>query len=410
MAETLASLLALPVSAITAQFIDDLLDQGLRESLTLEFKEKASQRVVETIAAMANSYGGLILVGIDDRGATKGVPERVEVDVVNMCYTKLEPPVVPDMSLIRGVGSPAATVLAIRVDAQRLPRPIVVDGKVWVRLQGRNAPADRGRIRELMAAPTPGGVAGRGLGTESLPSRWYVPAGMGEEATFVVRVVLHVRAPEGWMPPVDSNMKRDLRARLDAGGLARWRAEKLRFSDRYRKAGWMIEGLNTSSQATLNLAPPEGDNYLPSFRSIVSLPDVGRYAACLFLLDAINQGEVVRRQLDEFIELCTVMIHEAITETGVPLFQNVLGTGLWIEGVTELRMECTNSQFADWLDVSRFDRFPEALDFRQTNGLTLSGVDVSEAAVRPHVVDWLKRLLLDLGYFDFEDVLDRWRL
>jgi predicted HTH transcriptional regulator len=41
-----------------------LVAQNLPESLTLEYKEQYSSSLVETVAAMANSYGGLILVGV----------------------------------------------------------------------------------------------------------------------------------------------------------------------------------------------------------------------------------------------------------------------------------------------------------------------------------------------------------
>ncbi|WP_369780552.1 helix-turn-helix domain-containing protein [Streptomyces sp. R33] len=37
------------------------------ESLTLEFKPEYSSSLVKTIAAMANTYGGLIMVGVADK-------------------------------------------------------------------------------------------------------------------------------------------------------------------------------------------------------------------------------------------------------------------------------------------------------------------------------------------------------
>ncbi|MFD4972414.1 helix-turn-helix domain-containing protein [Streptomyces sp. NPDC058424] len=49
------------------------------ESLTLEFKREYSFGLVKTIAAMANTYGGMILVGINDK-AEPGVERVVGVD------------------------------------------------------------------------------------------------------------------------------------------------------------------------------------------------------------------------------------------------------------------------------------------------------------------------------------------
>ncbi|MEU1785160.1 ATP-binding protein [Streptomyces sparsogenes] len=49
------------------------------ESLTLEFKREYSKSLVTTIAAMANTYGGVILVGVNDK-VEPGIERVVGVD------------------------------------------------------------------------------------------------------------------------------------------------------------------------------------------------------------------------------------------------------------------------------------------------------------------------------------------
>lgn len=66
-----------PQGNLAAQ-ITDLLSQG--ESSSLEFKNdlRSKEQAAELIAAMANSGGGAIVVGVDDRGGPVGLshPER----------------------------------------------------------------------------------------------------------------------------------------------------------------------------------------------------------------------------------------------------------------------------------------------------------------------------------------------
>jgi ATP-dependent DNA helicase RecG len=42
------------------------------EGLTVEFKEKYTPKIERDIVALANSKGGLILLGVDDSGKIKG--------------------------------------------------------------------------------------------------------------------------------------------------------------------------------------------------------------------------------------------------------------------------------------------------------------------------------------------------
>jgi hypothetical protein len=57
------SLFACSAADVTLERVRELVGQDLPESLTLEYKEKHSSSLVESVAAMANTYGGLILVG-----------------------------------------------------------------------------------------------------------------------------------------------------------------------------------------------------------------------------------------------------------------------------------------------------------------------------------------------------------
>jgi hypothetical protein len=63
---TWQSLLYCAHADVTIERIRDLIAATGTEPLTVDFKQDATPRIAECAAAMANTYGGLILVGITD--------------------------------------------------------------------------------------------------------------------------------------------------------------------------------------------------------------------------------------------------------------------------------------------------------------------------------------------------------
>ncbi len=146
------SLLACARTDVTLDRVMTLVRQQTAESLTLEYKEKFSQQLVKSVAAMANTYGGLIIVGVSDRpgddrvvGASADTVEKI----VNSCFENLEPPFEPEIIDLPLPGQTSGSVIVVRVHPDRAPRPVMIDGRAPVRLHGRNAVADRARLRQL---------------------------------------------------------------------------------------------------------------------------------------------------------------------------------------------------------------------------------------------------------------------
>jgi hypothetical protein len=54
----------LPAAAIDAAAVEAFLDERLPESLNIDYKAALADSVYECIAAMANTYGGVIFVGV----------------------------------------------------------------------------------------------------------------------------------------------------------------------------------------------------------------------------------------------------------------------------------------------------------------------------------------------------------
>ncbi|MDD2706420.1 MAG: helix-turn-helix domain-containing protein [Verrucomicrobiae bacterium] len=133
--------------------LDDLLDQT--EGKTLEFKRDASSpdRIIATVVAFANSAGGVILIGVEDRTRhVRGVddPSRLEEHLANLIWDRIEPRLVPDMQIVPWRKE---SILAIRVyPSMSRPHWIKQLGNgegVYVRVGSTNRRADPAQIDEL---------------------------------------------------------------------------------------------------------------------------------------------------------------------------------------------------------------------------------------------------------------------
>ena len=125
------------------------------ESLTFEAKEKRDKsNVAEAVAALSNTDGGIVLVGVKDKDATGedrlvGVPKS-EHDALASNLHALIPEAMPEIIPVAMPGG-QRLILVLRVDADAVPHPVMVSGKVLFRIPGHSVPADRRRVLDLVA-------------------------------------------------------------------------------------------------------------------------------------------------------------------------------------------------------------------------------------------------------------------
>ncbi len=63
-----------PPTEVTLDLVQDFINLKIREGLTVEYK-RAGDKPIEAVAALANTYGGLLFVGVDE--GEKGVPSEI---------------------------------------------------------------------------------------------------------------------------------------------------------------------------------------------------------------------------------------------------------------------------------------------------------------------------------------------
>lgn len=91
-----------PLSEIVFADIKGLLEEKARENIRLEFKREfpSKEELLKKITGFANTYGGFIVIGIEEDGkgtisALKGVPEvpGIRQKVIQYCFGGCSPPV-----------------------------------------------------------------------------------------------------------------------------------------------------------------------------------------------------------------------------------------------------------------------------------------------------------------------------
>ncbi len=161
-------------ATITPDLVRTFLAERHEETEVLDYKgidpagkdrDRGLAEVIDTIAAMANTDGGIILFGVlpdkDEKtkpGTVVGVTQRDIDSLKDRCRSHLQPPFVPEtIPIVLPSLSAGRLFVVIRIDPLRDPRPIVVRERgVFVRVGDSSRIADLHRLRQLFAEEAQG--------------------------------------------------------------------------------------------------------------------------------------------------------------------------------------------------------------------------------------------------------------
>ena len=138
--------------------IRQLVTQNDLERGRTEYKRELGngRATLESIAALANTFGGMVLVGVDETknglGRLTGVVAGECDKLARRCSDQLVPPFSPQIIPIK-LGRGDRYVLVVLVDPDHARRPVMLTqgNKVLVRVNGHNVTADWYRLRDLFA-------------------------------------------------------------------------------------------------------------------------------------------------------------------------------------------------------------------------------------------------------------------
>jgi ATP-dependent DNA helicase RecG len=117
------------------------------ESEFLEFKENFDRETIETAGALANTKGGLIFIGVSDKGSPKGiqVSAKAQRDWINQIAQSTEPRLIADIELVELDYKP---IFILRIKEFPL-KPISVKGRCFRRVGTSNRLMSPREIAEM---------------------------------------------------------------------------------------------------------------------------------------------------------------------------------------------------------------------------------------------------------------------
>ncbi|MEU1439348.1 ATP-binding protein [Streptomyces sp. NPDC005786] len=400
------------------------------ESLTLEFKREYSKSLVTGIAAMANTYGGMILVGINDK-VEVGVDRVVGVDaqetidkIANACSEMLDPPWEPDFFTVPFDDGSGRSVIVIRIDPNVAPRPLLIDLRAPIRLSGRNSLADRDRLLRLAREEPSAGVLPRGQSVMA-PRLNQDNAGEATE-DFILRTGINLPMGEAgaWRPlsertvsalaqALDRSSFRDALETLGHGSFSQATGFRQLGHNRSRTARLVFQAISRApvsdpveAVVTVNLPEPYGSTSTGLMASITFdvIARVRRYA------DSIKAEQDYRYPVPNLADLLDGLLRTLADPLVVTEIARIadIDTAL-VSQPRELHL-LTDGHVRSLLHPEGLQEIPDA-------GASFGGtfranpaLDLRVAAERQEQVDdWIRQLGLDAGLTGMEARIERYR-
>ena len=201
------------------------------ESTTVEFKSAISGRnVVEAICAMANTDGGVVFVGVDEKTPDNcpGVHPADTDKLINQCRTMLQPTFYPEVIPV-AADDPQRAILVVRVDAERGLQPVFCGTNCYLRIPGSTVRAGRDQIIALIRTrPQYAAVPFAGGGMVLSSTYYPQPAtgAPGEPVPPDLRLraagAVHLRPEARRRIVLSTPLRRAIGNAVDNSGLLRW--------------------------------------------------------------------------------------------------------------------------------------------------------------------------------------------
>ena len=150
-----------PIEEILFSDIKSFVDERNRESIILDYKQSVPGDLAKVMAAMANTQGGVILIGVSEKN-NSGHPDKiVGVDVadgedrlrqkiVSIAYKGIYPPLTPEIAICRIEEEPNKGVAVVRIiQSDQAPHAVDQRRKIYVRVDSQSEPQTLANIQEL---------------------------------------------------------------------------------------------------------------------------------------------------------------------------------------------------------------------------------------------------------------------
>lgn len=145
------------IEKIVFQDVVDFCNEEYRETIHLDYKEEVDGSLAKTIAAMANTWGGLIIIGVEDEDSTPKLPvegidykEHLREQVNNIILGNITPPVFPEIKICPDGKNKKAFIIIRVPQSDHSPHAIRGNTRVYVRTDTSNEPEEIATVDRIL--------------------------------------------------------------------------------------------------------------------------------------------------------------------------------------------------------------------------------------------------------------------
>lgn len=142
------TLFSKPIDSITYEDVVSFCQLQIKETVNLDYKLDFPNDLAKTISAFANTYGGLLLIGVDEMDGRPKPPyvgldymERLQERVINVCIDSIYPPIVPEVAVCASPDKKAFVVVRVP-ESLDTPHAIQSNSRAYIRTGNTNKPED----------------------------------------------------------------------------------------------------------------------------------------------------------------------------------------------------------------------------------------------------------------------------
>ena len=146
-----------PINDITWDDVKTFCQQNIPENAYLDYKQDFPSHLEKTIAAMANTLGGIILIGVAEDKENKPIVPVKGIDfkkglserVMSIILTNIIPPVFPEIAVPCNKKGDKALLVVRIPQSHQPPHAIAENTEVYLRTGNRNKPEKIASINEI---------------------------------------------------------------------------------------------------------------------------------------------------------------------------------------------------------------------------------------------------------------------
>jgi hypothetical protein len=150
------SIFTKPINEISFQDITSFCEQGIGEGINLDYKRDfPSSGLEKTISAFANTFGGVIIIGVEDEDSKPKPPfegieykDKLEERVWNIIVDNIYPPVFPEIKVCPPLNNKAFVTIRVP-QSNETPHALYNNTQVYIRTGNRNKPEDLATVEQI---------------------------------------------------------------------------------------------------------------------------------------------------------------------------------------------------------------------------------------------------------------------